>query len=116
LLLISGPRKINGVPLRRVSQAYVIATSTKLDISSVKVDAKFTDEYFKGDRIEKKKATEAALLGGFEKKPVTAERAADQKALDSMLLPLVKKQPMMSQYLNASFALSKGQYPHSIKF
>ena len=48
----SGPFKINGVPLRRVSQSYVIGTSTKVDISGVSLD-KFDDKYF-GKVAEKK--------------------------------------------------------------
>merc|ERR1712085_10368 len=45
LLLVSGPYKINGVPLRRVNQSYVIATSTNVDVSGVDVSS-FVDAYF----------------------------------------------------------------------
>ncbi|KAF9610210.1 hypothetical protein IFM89_021148 [Coptis chinensis] len=45
LLVTGGPFKINGVPLRCVNQSYVIATSTKVDITSLDV-AKFDDKYF----------------------------------------------------------------------
>lgn len=37
LLLVTGPFKVNGVPLRRVNQAYVIATSTTVDLGDFKV-------------------------------------------------------------------------------
>lgn len=75
LLLINGPFKINGVPLRRVNQAYVISTSTKINLSGVKIDEKkFNDKYFKP---EKKKRGGAASKSGKAAKP--AEKKADEK-------------------------------------
>lgn len=41
------------MPLRRVNQKYVIATSTKVDISGVSLE-KFDDKYF-AKQVEKKK-------------------------------------------------------------
>lgn len=48
----TGPYKINGVPLRRVNQAYVVGTSTKVDISGLNVE-KYDDKYF-AKQLEKK--------------------------------------------------------------
>ena len=57
----SGPFKINGVPIRRVNQTYVIATSTKVDISGVKVD-KFDDKYFAREKKTRATKTEGELF------------------------------------------------------
>lgn len=119
MLLVTGPYKINGVPLRRVNPAYVVATSTKLDLSKVTVDAKFTDSYFaKAEKADAKKSEEAffAQDAAAPKKELSAERKADQKAVDAQLMPLVAKTPLLKHYLNARFSLKKGQAPHKLQF
>lgn len=55
-LLVTGPYKVNGVPLRRVNQAYVIATSTKMDLSDVTLPD-IDDSYFVRDKPKDKKST-----------------------------------------------------------
>jgi large subunit ribosomal protein L6e len=37
LLLVTGPYRLNGVPLKRVNQAYVIATSTRINVEGCEV-------------------------------------------------------------------------------
>jgi len=59
---VLGPFKVNGVPLRRVNQAYVIATSTKLDIGAVKVPEHVNDAYFRKTKVAKTQKSEADFL------------------------------------------------------
>jgi len=60
ILFLSGPYKVNGVPLRRVPQSYVIATQTKVDISKVKLSDKVNDDMFK--RTKKPKKSSGAMF------------------------------------------------------
>ncbi|CAO3617600.1 unnamed protein product [Cunninghamella echinulata] len=111
LLLVTGPFKINGVPLRRVDQAYVIATSTKIDVNAA-VDAKFNDAYFK----KSANAKAEFLADAGKKKTFPESKAADQKAVDKAIIDAVAKTPFLRQYLASTFSLSKGQFPHDLKF
>merc|ERR1711990_121946 len=61
LLLVSGPFKVNGVPLKRVNRAYCIATKTVVDIKGVDVKS-VDDAYFKKIEAKKEKKSEGAFF------------------------------------------------------
>ncbi|CCE61714.1 hypothetical protein TPHA_0B00430 [Tetrapisispora phaffii CBS 4417] len=114
-LLVSGPFKVNGVPLRRVNARFVIATSTKVSVEGVNVE-KFNAEYFAKEKLTKKQKQEANMFPEKQVKELKAERVEDQKNVDKTLLAEIKKTPMLKQYLAASFSLKNGDKPHLLKF
>ncbi|KAI3742932.1 hypothetical protein L1987_60631 [Smallanthus sonchifolius] len=117
LLLVTGPFKINGVPLRRVNQAYVIATSTKVDISGVNVE-KFDDKYF-GKKVEKKKKKgegEFFEAEKEEKNTLPQDKKDDQKTVDAALIASIEAVPDLKSYLGARFSLKAGMKPHELVF
>ncbi|KAI9699015.1 MAG: hypothetical protein M1836_003204 [Candelina mexicana] len=119
VLLVTGPFKVNGVPLRRVNARYVIATSAKVDLSGIDdktVEKVGSEGYFTREKKQDKKGEEAFFKQGEkpEKKKPSSSRASDQKAVDKALLTNIKKEKDLIQYLGSSFSLRKGDKPHEM--
>merc|ERR1711907_401905 len=51
LLCVTGPFKVNGVPVRRVNQVYTITTSSKVAVGDAK---SITDDTFKKEAAKKR--------------------------------------------------------------
>ncbi|KAK6006330.1 hypothetical protein QM012_006740 [Aureobasidium pullulans] len=121
VLLVTGPFKVNGVPLRRVNARYVIATSTKVDISGIDssvVEKVGGDAYFAREKKSKAKGEEAFFKQGEkpEAKKVASGRAEDQKTVDRAILASLKKEPFLISYLGSTFSLRSGDKPHEMVF
>ncbi|CAL8094643.1 unnamed protein product [Calicophoron daubneyi] len=120
LLVVTGPFKYNGVPLRRVNQRYVIATRTRVDISGLDFPKRLDDSYF--HRVDLKETKEAGvkfLSEEVKKYTVSDERKADQKTIDAQVSAAIRKHPdakLLHGYLRSLFSLGKRDYPHRMLF
>merc|ERR1712080_70613 len=63
MLLVTGPYKVNGVPLKRVNPAYVIPTSTNLNVKGCDVKA-VDDSFFGKTKVSKGKKGEKEFFAG----------------------------------------------------
>lgn len=67
VLLVTGPFKVNGVPLRRVNARYVIATSAKVDLKGVDgsvIQKVSKEDYFTSEKKKEKSGEEAFFKQG----------------------------------------------------
>ena len=120
LWLVTGPYKVNGVPLRRVNQAYVQPTSTTVKVDGVDV-SKIDDKYFakgKQNRELSKNTAWASLdkeLSEEDKKRLQSKKETQSK-VDEALLKEIKNTELLERYLSKRFSLRKNMRPHDMNF
>lgn len=120
LLLVTGPYSLNQCPLRRISQRYVIATSTRANISKVQLPAHINDDYFKrADKKVQNRGEGDVFAAKKERYVPTEQKKADQAAVDKAVrtaLSTHKDKKLLFKYLRSYFALSSSQCPHRLRF
>jgi len=125
LLLCTGPKGINGVPFFRIDQAYVIATSIKLDLSGVKIPGDWEDWLVEEPKEKKKRRRSDMNEVGAEEpseeflKRVDAWKEKNREAqeyIDGALAKVISKVEYMEGYLKDAFSLRDGEYPHKMQF
>ena len=115
LLLVTGPYKYNGVPLKRVNAAYVLPTNTKLNINA-EIAKNINDKFF--DRVVIERTKEEDFFEDKEKKKgrISEDKKKLQTEVDTEVKKAVDGVPMMKEYLRNRFALKNGDKPHLMKF
>ena len=115
LLLVTGPYKYNGVPLKRVNAAYVLPTNTKLKLDE-KVADSVNDKLFLKTLIKREKEEDFFVDEKTKRERITEERKKAQNDVDTQVKKAVDEVPMMKEYLRNRFALKSGDKPHLMKF
>ena len=114
LLLVTGPYKFNGVPLKRIPQSYTIATSTKVDISGTDF-SHINDKYFDKEKVKANKSEDAFFAPKKEKKVLPDAKKTEQKKVDAGIVGKIQDK-LVKKYLKTKFRLRNGVFPHNLKF
>eukprot|EP01064_Diplonema_japonicum_P033936 TRINITY_DN683_c0_g1_i1.p1 TRINITY_DN683_c0_g1~~TRINITY_DN683_c0_g1_i1.p1 ORF type:complete len:163 (+),score=61.53 TRINITY_DN683_c0_g1_i1:72-560(+) len=116
-LVVTGPYKVNGVPIRRVDPAYVIATSTKIDLSKVDTSA-ITDDFFARAKKDRKRGEDGFFKKGekAEKVELPENKKKAQATVDEQIMKLLSGNEDMTKYLGSIFTLRDRDHPHAMKF
>lgn len=127
LLLVNGPFKLNGCPLKRMHQKFVIVTRTRIPFDDVKVPKHIDDRYFKAKKVISSKGKKTKQGGNiFAKGKKTASnkpnrvRGEDQIQADKQVLKAIREKmgdkKTIFAYLGSYFYLRNHMYPHKLKF
>lgn len=116
LLLVTGPYKLNGVPLKRVNRAYVIATKTKIALPALPGLDKLDDDLFSVKVQVERTQQNFFELPENKKKRITEARRTAQTNVDVEVTKVVKATPLLKEYLQNRFALKNNDKPHLMQF
>lgn len=109
LPLATGPLSLNQAPLHRTHQKCVIATSTKVDISGVKIPKYLPDAA--------EEAAHAQTPGGRalgQTREAAEQHQGEQRAVRSRTLRRVEVAPELQGSLHSVLALTSGLWPHAL--
>jgi large subunit ribosomal protein L6e len=118
MLLVTGPYKFNGVPLKRVNQAYVLPTKTRVNLGNIPALDKLSENTF-FQRVEVKRGNK---LADFVEEPqkkrerITETRRETQNTVDAEVVKSVRAVPQLREYLQNRFGLKNGDKPHLMNF
>lgn len=120
LLLVTGPFKLNGCPLRRVNQSLVIATKTRLQLNDADLPERLTDDYFRrAKKARRSRDSDDIYQKADTRYQLTEERKEDQKTVDRAVMAAIsqhKDGKALKGYLRNLFSLKSGEHPHAMQF
>merc|ERR1711894_821053 len=91
LLLVTGPFKLNGTPLRRVNQRFLVATTTKIDVSGVKVPDNINDKYFARVKAEKGAKKDGEIFDAKKEEYKPSERGRRTRSTSTLRFSMLSR-------------------------